>query len=106
MKGSYFAIVAKKDESFKNNGSIIFIYGSIQEISKHENTKTQYKPSGFVILCLCKCNRKTINKGYDWGQDEAKLLTTCKKISLLKPHITTVQQVNITLLVIGQILPL
>ena len=76
MKGGYLYIVAKKEELVKNNENIICIDGSSQEISKHNNTKTQYKPSGFVILCLCKWNRKIINKGYDWGKSEAKLLTT------------------------------
>ena len=49
IKGSFIAIVGKKDELLATNNKVLVVDGSSQELGKNENNKG-YKPSGMVFV--------------------------------------------------------
>ena len=77
IKGSFLAIVGKKDELLATNNKVLVVDGSSQELGNNENNRS-YKPSGMVLLCLVTFKKEKKEKGYTWGKREADFLKSCK----------------------------
>lgn len=53
MKGAFLAIVGYKAEIADGTPHLMVTYASRQEMAK-DGSPANYKPSGFILLCLCK----------------------------------------------------
>ena len=77
IKGSFLAIVGKKDDILATNNKVLVVDGSSQELGNNENNKG-YKASGMVLLCLVTLKKDRNETGYTWGKREATFLKSCK----------------------------
>ena len=77
IKGNCMLIVAKRNELDIKNLNLLFIDGSGQ-VPLEENETKAYKPSGIVVLFMCKLCLDKYTTEYTWGQKEANILKSCK----------------------------
>ena len=84
IKGGYILIVGDKLELMETNDDLIVVDGSSQE-NDHKSINDRYKPSGKVILSLCKLHQQHNNTYFSWGKSEAKLLKKSKH-NVMKGH--------------------
>ena len=80
ISGGYCMIVGRKDEILLHNPHLVVLDGTGTETEN--DTESQYKGSGYVILFLGKLLRKKVISHSIWGKDKQVWSGSVKQTSL------------------------